>query len=138
MTIRSLQTWRISSRLTVLFAMHACLADVHLAGLAVPASVVTAATGWILAESTSGDLELHRWLGVATAVLTAATAVAVRRANEERSGPWRLLLIVTLFLMLSAAHGGGELVHGEDWLRMPLAWMIGAMVFTITFSLRRH
>lgn len=88
--------------------------------LAVPASVVTAATGWILAESTSGDLELHRWLGVATAVLTAATAVAVRRANEERSGPWRLLLIVTLFLMLSAAHGGGELVHGEDWLRMPL------------------
>ena len=88
--------------------------------LAVPMTIVTAATGWILAESTSGDLELHRWLGVATAVLTAATAVAVRRASEERSGPWRLLLIVTLFLMLSAAHGGGELVHGEDWLRMPL------------------
>ena len=95
------------------------LTRLHL-DLAVPMSIVTAATGWILAESTSGDLELHRWLGVATAVLTAATAVAVRRASEERSGPWRLLLVVTLFLMLSAAHGGGELVHGEDWLRMPL------------------
>jgi hypothetical protein len=41
-----------------------------------------------------------------------------RRPRLARA--WRLLLLVTLFVMLSAAHGGGELVHGEDWLRLPL------------------
>ena len=105
------------------------LTRLHLA-LAAPASVVTAATGWLLGQSTSGDFELHRWLGVATAALTLLTLLAVRQAAavEEAGGSslsrlaraWRLLLVITLFVMLSAAHGGGELVHGEDWLRLPL------------------
>jgi hypothetical protein len=101
----------------------------HLA-LAAPASVVTAATGWLLGQSTSGDFELHRWLGVTTAALTLLTLLAVRQAaavegtldgrRPRLARAWRLLLLVTLFVMLSAAHGGGELVHGEDWLRLPL------------------
>ena len=106
--------------------------------LAAPASVVAAGTGWLLGRDAVGDFELHRWLGVATAALSLVTLLAVRQAaaldGSVRPSPtgksagaptrlaraWRLLLLVTLFVMLAAAHGGGELVHGEDWLRLPL------------------
>lgn len=88
------------------------------AGLAVPASILAAATGWVLENEVSGDLELHRWLGVGTAVGACVTSWLIQRAHHRGAGPWRLALWATTLLMLSAAHGGGEHVHGEGWLSL--------------------
>ena len=83
---------------------------------AAPFACLASISGWILASELSGDMELHRWLGVACAVLSLGSWWATSKVWKF----WRPLVFITCLVLISAAHGGGDLVHGEDWLRLPL------------------
>lgn len=82
---------------------------------AAPFACLASISGWILASELSGDMELHRWLGVACAVLSLGSWWATSKVWKF----WRPLVFITCLVLISAAHGGGDLVHGEDWLRLP-------------------
>jgi uncharacterized membrane protein/mono/diheme cytochrome c family protein len=81
------------------------------------ASALLAATlGLLLAQSGDyGDsqLSIHRWSGLATAVL-ALTAAFLLRAEKIRVYRYVLFLAVTGVSV--AGHYGGMLTHGEDYL----------------------
>jgi uncharacterized membrane protein/mono/diheme cytochrome c family protein len=84
--------------------------------LAVPASLVAAACGWLLAtggEYDENSLFWHRWLGVATVVLCMVTAVLHRFSVR---GVYRLSLLATVVALTVASHLGGTLTHGKDFL----------------------
>ena len=83
---------------------------------AAPFACLASISGWILASELSGDMELHRWLGVACAVLSLGSWWATSKVWKF----WRPIVFITCLVLISAAHGGGDLVHGEDWLRLPL------------------
>ena len=98
--------------------MRAILLMICLAGLCILAA---AALGWLHAGSGYGapvGLTLHRWLGTAAAV--GALGTALLSEWDERRGtrsPWfRASLFVGALLVGAAAHFGGTLVHGEDFL----------------------
>jgi mono/diheme cytochrome c family protein len=88
----------------------------YVLALAVPVAFATAACGWLLASGSEYDPELlwwHRWLGVAAAVGSLATALLQRRV---KLGPYHVSLIVTVTLLLAASHFGGSLTHGKEFL----------------------
>ena len=83
-----------------------------------------ALAGWLLAGEGGYDADLlgrHLWAGVATGI-GAFVCVLVRsfaRAQPDRAVLPRLataLLVVTCGAMIVAAHAGGGLTHGEDYL----------------------
>jgi uncharacterized membrane protein/mono/diheme cytochrome c family protein len=86
-------------------------------------AVAAAALGWLHAWAGNGAgapavLGLHRWLGTATAVWAVGT-VLLSEWDEWRGtrSPWfRLSLLVGALLVGAAAHFGGVLVHGDDFL----------------------
>jgi uncharacterized membrane protein len=86
--------------------------------------LVTAITGWLLASSPLIDatpaLEWHRWLGLAGA-LSAAGAALMSSSSHVQSRRSESIYRVTLFgaalLVGLAAHLGGTLVWGADFLR---------------------
>lgn len=94
------------------------------------ASVLAAAFGWQLAHGGDYDLALvhrHQVLGISAAV-AAVVLLAVHR--------WRLLyalaFALSLVLVVLAAHAGGKITHGSDFLtsRMPpvIARLLGVTV----------
>ena len=87
--------------------------------LAALSGALAACSGWVLREEPGygGDLvEWHRWLGVATATcgVIAWLLHAVRRTTA-----YRQTLAVTVVVLLPAAHLGGSMTHGEDFLLEP-------------------
>jgi len=75
---------------------------------------LAAGLGWLLAResSASSHLELHRWLGVGTALATWVVTVAALRWPKAR-----LALLVALAALVGATgHFGGSLTYGRDWL----------------------
>lgn len=86
-------------------------------------SLVAAFFGWQAGEfhGYSGfDLDLHRWLGVATAGLavlaTIVNETGARRRDENRPrGLFRLLLFAAALTMGVGGHFGGVLVHGSPF-----------------------
>lgn len=95
---------------------NASASNGYVLALAVPASLATAAGGWLLAEGGDYDAALlfwHRWLGVATAGLCLVTAVLHRTA--WRAG-YRLSLLLTVAVLIVASHLGGSITHGRDFL----------------------
>jgi uncharacterized membrane protein/mono/diheme cytochrome c family protein len=81
-------------------------------------SVPSAGLGWLLAANsahTGDDLELHRWIGVATAVLALLVWWAAVRMPARRF--W--LLLVLAAIVGAAGHTGGVLSYGADWLALP-------------------
>lgn len=84
--------------------------------LSVPATAVTALTGWWLGAGEGYDPELlgwHRWLGVAVVALVPLLLLAQVRSWIPA---YRLGLLVTLVLVGAAGHFGGSLTHGQDFL----------------------
>ncbi len=87
-------------------------------------AVMTSVAGWRLAIGSGIEgplLEWHRWLGIAAAGVTLAAALAVPRADSRAPrGLWiyRIALVVAALLVAVAAHLGGVLVWGTDFLRL--------------------
>ena len=90
--------------------------------------VGAACSGWANAaysgESTSVDLFIHRWGGVAVAVLLVALAVtgttASRAGHAAWSGIWRMGLVLCAGTVAAVGHFGGNLVHGEGYVTRAL------------------
>lgn len=88
----------------------------YVLALLVPSAVLTAACGWLLAQS--GDysrdlLRVHRWLGVATALLCSLVAV-LRWRRWPRT--YAVTLYVSVVVLAVTSHFGGSLTHGSDYL----------------------
>jgi mono/diheme cytochrome c family protein len=86
-------------------------------------AVVAAVLGWLHAWNGFGSamphsLLLHRWLGTAAALWGIGTAVFSESESrrEARSNWFRAWLLFGCVLVAVAAHLGGTLVHGEDFL----------------------
>lgn len=86
-------------------------------------AVVTSIAGWRLAAASvdvTPLLQWHRWLGVAAAATTVAAALATTGANARSlivSRIYRGALICAAAFVAAAAHLGGLLVWGADFLR---------------------
>lgn len=81
-------------------------------------TVPSASMGWLLAESTSHSgesLDLHRWLGVATASLAVLSLIPIYK-NPRLRLP---LLLLIAALAGATGHMGGSLSYGSDWLDWP-------------------
>jgi uncharacterized membrane protein/mono/diheme cytochrome c family protein len=98
--------------------------------LALPATLCSAATGWLLAGSGGYDpdlLQWHRWGGVGVAgALALATLLNFRTAK----GAYRIALFATCAGLGVTSHFGGSLTHGHDYLTRyapaPLRKLLGA------------
>lgn len=90
--------------------------------------VGAACSGWANAayggESTSVDLFVHRWGGVAVAALLVALAItgttASRAGHAAWSGVWRMGLVLCAGIVAVVGHFGGNLVHGEGYVTRAL------------------
>jgi uncharacterized membrane protein len=72
-------------------------------------------TGWLLGSDYSNALlERHRWLGIATAL--ALGMVWLTRVHATAPFYRLLASLLTLGLLGQAAHLGGSMTHGEDFL----------------------
>jgi mono/diheme cytochrome c family protein len=84
--------------------------------LAALSGLATAVTGWLLSHEGGYDarlLDRHLWAGVATAV-GAFVCVVLRALVVPRLAT--AVVWMTCGTMLVAAHAGGSLTHGEDYL----------------------
>jgi len=87
-------------------------------------AVVTAFSGWFFAEyevqEATLNLFLHRWTGIACAVLLVALAIggSFIRAHPtpSRSGAWRMLLLATAGGLAFTGHLGGSMVYGDGFV----------------------
>lgn len=87
-------------------------------GLGALSALPSAALGWLLAASSSThgpELELHRWLGTATAVMAVVAWWATRRYPQRRL----LILLAVAAIVGATGHTGGVLSYGADWLALP-------------------
>lgn len=98
-----------------------------LLGLAALSAVIAAGTGWLLAahEHIRSDqretLAWHRWLGVATAIVSCAVWLVARKrdtALPQRGSPRVVLALAAAVLVLFVGYFGGELVWGRDWFQL--------------------
>jgi len=82
------------------------------------AALPAALLGWLLAVDTPslGDsADLHRWLGVSTAVLSLIVLFVAHRKPR-----WRLPLLLLIAVLVGVTgHTGGLLAYGADWLDWP-------------------
>lgn len=89
-----------------------------LARVGAASAVLAALTGWLhadaepLGRTAQEALDLHRWLGMACALLAVAGALLRGRLHVSA-------LTASALLACGAGHLGGELVHGEGYLTEP-------------------
>jgi uncharacterized membrane protein len=87
-------------------------------------AVLAALAGWRFAVTggeTSPLLEWHRWLGTIGACLTVAaalTAPAAHTASPFNRWTYRIALLIAAAVVAAAAHLGGVLVWGADFLHL--------------------
>ncbi len=74
--------------------------------------------GWWNASGSaeSDELELHRWLGVASAALAIVVWIAAERTADGNRRWLRAALAVAAAVLGAAGHYGGILVFGDDYL----------------------
>jgi uncharacterized membrane protein len=87
-------------------------------------ALIAAAAGWSLAFSTGIErtalLDAHRWLGTLAAAVSLAAAFGASRGGRgctRRGTAYRTALWTAGALVAAAAHLGGVLVWGADFLR---------------------
>ncbi len=92
-------------------------------------AVVAAILGWMLAgqEDYAGDLlTIHRWTGVATAVLGGVSALMLYFIEKQER--WNLIkvyrgiLLFTAVGVTAAGHYGASLTHGDVYLTSVMPW----------------
>lgn len=72
--------------------------------------------GWLLAShegSEGASLEIHRWAGIATFLLSALTLYFF---TKNRTNVYRALLFLTVSGVTVAGHYGAMITHGEDYI----------------------
>jgi uncharacterized membrane protein len=94
-----------------------------LASIGAVSAIIAAPMGWLLAtnEGTTGELlDLHKYIGIGTAVLSIVILILIYRINTSSSitqiKAFRFSLFVTAICVSVAGHFGGSLTHGEDFL----------------------
>ena len=92
-------------------------------------AVISALLGWLLAqqEDYAGEiLALHRWTGVATAVLGVLSAGLLYYIEKQERWPlikvYRGILLFTAVGVTAAGHYGASLTHGEVYLTSVMPW----------------
>jgi uncharacterized membrane protein len=83
-------------------------------------AVFTVIFGLMLAnqeESAGTNLEIHRWAGIGTMVLSLAALLSLRLKNRIS---YRSLLTVTVLGVSLAGHYGAMITHGDDYLSSTL------------------
>jgi uncharacterized membrane protein len=92
-------------------------------------AVLAAVLGWLLAgqEDYGGDiLAIHRWTGVATAVLSMAAAwllyVIQKKERRQLIRAYRGVLLFTAVGVTAAGHYGASLTHGDVYLTSTIPW----------------
>ncbi|MEO5602421.1 MAG: DUF2231 domain-containing protein [Cyclobacteriaceae bacterium] len=87
--------------------------------------------GWFLEsqDQYSGDiLTIHKWTGMATAVLGMVTLLLLRHIIRNTTGHllgvYRIILVTTVAGVTLAGHMGASLTHGPDFLTGVLPWNI--------------
>jgi uncharacterized membrane protein len=87
-------------------------------------SGLTVIAGWVLATApfveATPSLPLHRWTGVAAAVVTFGAALASRQSDVQTGRSlvaYRTALFAAAALVAVAGHLGAALVWGPDFLR---------------------
>lgn len=88
-------------------------------------AILSAGSGWLLAahehirSDQKATLESHRWLGVATAVVSSLAWVAAARDSlpPPRRSVRRILALAAGLLVMATGYFGGELVWGRDWFQ---------------------
>jgi uncharacterized membrane protein len=95
--------------------------------LAALGGIAAAICGWLNAAHegyASGEVDIHRWLGVTTASLAVVTLAACEYAERARArdatrggrGPLLGLLVIAVVVVTLAGHTGGVLAYGADYL----------------------
>lgn len=87
-------------------------------------AAISAGSGWFLAahEHIRSDqrttLEWHRWLGLATTVVS---GLAWLLSAQPNTGAWararRIVALAAGLLVFATGYFGGEMVWGRDWFR---------------------
>lgn len=92
-------------------------------------ALLAALLGWFLEtqDDYGGDtLTIHKWSGIATAILAATTAVIHRFVFRERRHhllkTYRTVLVTTVLGVTVAGHFGAALTHGPDFITSVLPW----------------
>lgn len=92
-------------------------------------AIFSAVFGWLLAgnEAVEGELlDIHRWIGVSTAVLSLGLLFFLNliwnKNQMSRIKPFRVSLFITALGVSVAGHFGAGLTHGEDYLTSVLPW----------------
>ena len=84
-------------------------------GWAALTAIAACATGWLLGVDYKNEmLDRHRWLGVSTAF--AMTMVWLTRIGAVAPAARGLASLLTVGLLGAAAHLGGGMTHGEDFI----------------------
>lgn len=98
-----------------------------LAGAA--STLVAAVFGLLLAnnEGMEGELlDLHRWLGIATAVFSVAVLFLLnnvwKKNQNQQIKAYRVVLFIAAFGVGISGHFGASLTHGEDFLTETFPW----------------
>ncbi|MFK7760138.1 MAG: c-type cytochrome domain-containing protein [Phycisphaerales bacterium] len=111
------QVWKPSSGATTMFVF------------ALIGTLVSVVTGLVLGFDGGERVDLHRILGIVSAIVMVFTGVALLMAigPDSRGGKAYLtLLCMSAGLIGMTGHFGGELTHGHGYLTKPLKAMIGA------------
>ena len=94
-------------------------------------ALVAVILGWFLEsqDQYSGDiLTIHKWTGMATAVLGVVTLLLLRHIIRNTQwhllGVYRIILTSTVVGVTIAGHMGATLTHGPDFLTGVLPWNI--------------
>jgi len=82
-------------------------------------ALLAAAAGWFwaVAHEASAELELHRWLGVAGAILSLLAAVLVPRWADSPRNVFRWALTAAFAGIVLAGHFGSYLVWGAEFFK---------------------
>jgi uncharacterized membrane protein/mono/diheme cytochrome c family protein len=85
-------------------------------------SVLSAFLGWLLStfDNYTGELlDLHKNLGILTAVLASITAFILFKTEKNKISNYifyRISLLITVVILSITGHFGANLTHGEDFL----------------------
>ncbi len=82
-------------------------------------AIAAGLTGWLWAASEGYTATSHRWLGIATCLVSISTCLFMRSAGARAATgrdrwTYRIALLATLVLVVLAGHYGGRITYGPD------------------------